>query len=132
MIQINLIEELLKEATSLINKASDSIEEWTDTIKSSSNPETNIVKLPSIVEEIIETLRMSDLTTVVRAHMPKNANAVAAYYSKTKNAYRITLTYLKEREILPKEENKVIVITSEFISREIENLFENRSVIILK
>lgn len=132
MIQLDPISRILVEATSLINQASEQVEEWSETIKEKNRQFESADNLPPIVKEKIETLRMSDLTEVVRAHMPKNATAVGAYYSKTKEAYQITLTFLKEREILPEEGNKLIVITAEFISREIENLFSNKSVIILK
>lgn len=132
MIQMDTISRLLEEATALINQASEQVEGWNETIKEKNRQFESTEKLPPIVQEKIETLKMSDLTAVVRAHKPKNATAVAAYFSKTKNAYQITLTFLKEREILPEEENKLIVISAEFISREIENLFDNRSVIILK
>lgn len=132
MIQMDFLNRFLMEVTEFINQASEQVEGWSETIKEKNRQFESTEKLPPIVQEQIETLRMPDLTAVVRAHMPKNATAVAAYYSKTKSAYQITLTFLKEREILPEEENKLIVISSELISREIENLFADRTVIILK
>lgn len=132
IIQTDTINLFFKEILTLINKVSEQVEGVNETIKEKNRQFESKVEIPAVVQEKIETLRMSDLTSVVRAYMPKNANAVAACYSKPKDAYRLTLTFLNGKEILPKEENKLIVITAEFMSREIENLFDNRSVIILK
>lgn len=123
---------IFKNVTALLDDASGKIEEWTETVKEKTDALEVSTKLPPIVQEQIEMLRMSDLKAVIRAHMPKNANAVATNFTKTKTANRLTLTYLKDREILPIEENKLIVVTGEFVSREVESLFNDKSVVILQ
>ena len=126
------LEIFFEELADLLDKATDKLNGWTETIKEKTDELEASAKYPALVKEHIELLRMQDLKMAIRAHMPKNANAVAACFNKTKTANRITLTYLKDRDILPIEENKLIVVEAEFVSREVENLFSDNSVIILK
>lgn len=123
---------LFKEVTDVLDKATENVKGWTEIIKEKTAALDVSTEYPSLVEQKIELLRMADLTKIIKAYMPKSANAVAAYFNKGKTANRITLTYLKDRNILPIEVNKLIVVESEFVSREVENLFIDNSVALLK
>lgn len=123
------IMQLFEKATEMINTTAEKIEKFNEKL-SSKNVDNQ--QLPPTVNEKIEFLKMDNIRSIAKAHRPVAANEVVAYFVKKPDFYLIILTYSKDRSILPNESNKMLFIEAEGISREVENLFINDKVIILK
>lgn len=81
----------------------------------------------------IQFLTKDNLVETAKKYMVANATGVAAKLDKDKRNYFVNLAYVNDqKELLPAKENNYVIITAEGVSREIEELFTNNDLVILK
>lgn len=77
-------------------------------------------------------LDLATLTEFGRKYRVSSSDGVAAMKVVKNNTNIIYLTYTKNRELIPSEENCYIVIQASALTPEVINLFEGHKLIILK
>lgn len=86
----------------------------------------------NIIVESIEILNHKTLVEIATKHKVEGSSEVAAYKINTVDEYIVYLAYVKERELLDESINRYIIIRSQSISRDVEKLFNNDQLILLK
>ena len=130
--------ELLLKIQQLIKVATDTTNDWAEKLEQINEKMASKIsdkapeKLPEIVQEKVEILKLDQIKQVANAYLPSESNGLAAYYVKSKDSYMLFMLYLKDRQVLPNDQNKLIVVESEALSREVENLLEENKVVIIK
>ena len=125
------VQELLQTATDVTNNLAEKLENFNEKMASKISDNSKEA-LPNVVQEKVEILKLEQIKEVTNAHRPHGANELAAYYAKGKDSYLLFLTFLNDRKMLPTDQNKLIVIESEAVSREVENLMSENKVVIIK
>ena len=86
----------------------------------------------NIITETHESLNQEKLVEIATRHRVDGSTEVAAYKVDTDNEYVIYLAYTKDKELLDENINKYIIIHSQSIARDIDKLFNNDQLILLK
>lgn len=86
----------------------------------------------NIIVEDIEVLNKDLLIKLATKYKVEGSSEVAVYKVETDDSYILYLAYTKDKELLDETINNYIVINSGAISRDVEKLFENHKLIILK
>lgn len=79
-----------------------------------------------------ELLKKDDIIQIAKENSVPNSNMVAALLESTENRYIVYLAYLRDKELLPQEENNYVTILAEGLSRDVDALFNGQQLIILK
>lgn len=79
-----------------------------------------------------DLLKRDDIIQIAKENIVPNSNMVAAMMDSTENLYVVYLAYLRDKELLPVEENKYVTITAEGLSRDVDALFNGQQLIIIK
>ena len=117
--------EEAKSAVSLI--AEDAAKQWSDFVEEvKKDPQKNV----SCQE--FELLNSSKLITIAKENKVEGANEVYAWKKQGKQNYFVYLAYGKDQEMLEQDNNKFIVLKADGLSRDLENLFEESELVILK
>lgn len=86
----------------------------------------------TIYNHNVVVLDLATLTEFGRKYRVSSSDGVAAMKVVKSNTNIIYLTYTKNRELIPCEENCYIVIQASALTPEVINLFEGHELIILK
>ena len=84
-----------------------------------------------VVMEEVDVLDKDLLVSIAKKYMVEEANQVAAYKTLKEDDTIIYLTYCRNRERLPKEKNKLVIITAEAVNKATKELFKESDLIIL-
>lgn len=79
-----------------------------------------------------ELLKKEDITEAAKNNIVPNSNMVAALLEKKEDVYIVYLAFLRDKELLPLNENRYVVIKAEGLSRDVETLFDGQSLVVLK
>jgi hypothetical protein len=79
-----------------------------------------------------ELLKKEDITEAAKNNIVPNSNMVAALLEKKEDIYIVYLAFLRDKELLPSNENRYVVIKAEGLSRDVETLFDGQSLVVLK
>jgi hypothetical protein len=79
-----------------------------------------------------ELLKKEDITEAAKNNIVPNSNMVAALLEKKEDIYIVYLAFLRDKELLPLNENRYVVIKAEGLSRDVETLFDGQSLVVLK
>lgn len=81
----------------------------------------------------VEMLTKEKLVEIAKQNIVPNSNQVAATINdKSSNVYYVYLAYVKDRTLLPNEENNFVIIKADGLNKEALNLFADNELIILK
>jgi hypothetical protein len=79
-----------------------------------------------------ELLKKEDITEAAKNNIVPNSNMVAALLEKKEDIYIVYLAFLRDKELLPLNENRYVVIKAEGLSRDVETLFDGQPLVVLK
>ena len=84
------------------------------------------------ITEDIDILDSRKLFDTAKKNIVSESNAVAVYKEEKRDVIYIYITYCKDKELMPEEENKYILLKASGITKDVRNLFSSSDVIILK
>lgn len=113
----SVIEETTKYATEKVGKFIDSFK--------------TALKMTIHNEECV-VLDMKLLTEISRRYRVNSSNGVAAMKVIKDNSNIVYLAYVKDRDLLPVEDNHYVVIKATALTPEVINLFKENKLVILK
>ena len=79
-----------------------------------------------------ELLKKEDITEAAKNNIVPNSNMVAALLEKKEDIYIVYLAFLRDKELLPLNENRYVVLKAEGLSRDVETLFDGQPLVVLK
>lgn len=89
--------------------------------------------LTPCIEEECEMLTKDDFVAIIKAHKAANCDSNVAYKKMNEDgSFQIVITYLKDGDFLPADENVNIFINCEGLSKEMKELFDDKELIIVK
>lgn len=80
----------------------------------------------------VDMLDMSTLVSFAKKYIVQNSNEIVAMKVKQDDSCFIYLAYSKDRQLLPTTDNKYIIIKAQTLSKEVEELFVESELVILK
>lgn len=80
----------------------------------------------------MEVLDMNTLVEFSKKYIVANCNEIVAINTMKDGESYVYLAYSKDRNLLPIENNKYLIIKAKSLSKEVESLFEESSLVILK
>ena len=83
-----------------------------------------------IIQESL--LNKEKLIEIAKKHIVFNATEVVAYKTSKSDSFIVYLAYSKNKELLPIEQNRYVIIKAEALSGDINSLFGDNKLIILK
>lgn len=86
----------------------------------------------NIISESIENLNKTNLVEIATKYKVEGSTEVAAYKVATDDEYIIYLAYTNNRELLDAEVNNYIIIRTQSLTRDVEKLFSDDKLILLK
>lgn len=91
----------------------------------------SMVGLNIFGDEVVE-ITMQDILRNAKQYMVKGCNEVIALRQTEANCTIIFLSYAKDKELLPKESNNYVIIKGSTLSADVNELFQESNVVILK
>ena len=85
-----------------------------------------------IITESVETLNKEKLIDISTKYIVEGSTEVAAYKVDTEEDYIIYLAYTNNRELLDEAVNNYVIIKAQALARDVEKLFDNHELILLK
>ena len=105
----------------------DAAKQWNSFVEEcSKDPQRNVTC------QEFELLNSSKLITIAKENKVEGANEVYAWKKQGKQNYFVYLAYGKDQEMFEQDKNKFLVLKAEGLSRDLENLFEESELVILK
>jgi hypothetical protein len=95
------------------------------------NSKESMSNVHKIVKEK-DLLKKDDLVEAARENIVSGSDGVCAMLKKTDSKVFVFLAYLKDKELLPSDTNTYVILKAEAIARDVEVLFSNNELIILK
>lgn len=92
---------------------------------------TGEIKGVTVGKEVDE-LDMETLIDFAKKYIVPNSNEIVAINTRKEDEFFIYLAYSKDRQLLKIEDNKCLIIKAKSLSKEVEQLFEESGLIILK
>ena len=80
----------------------------------------------------VDMLDMPTLVAFAKKYKVSDSNEIVAMKVKQQDGYFIYLTYSRDRQLLPIADNKYIIIKAQSLVKEVEDLFTESELIILK
>lgn len=80
----------------------------------------------------LDVLDMQTLVTLAKKYIVSDSNEIVAVKTKQEDGYFIYLAYSKDRKLLPIANNKYLIIKAQALEKEVEDLFAESELIILK
>lgn len=80
----------------------------------------------------VETLDLQTFVGFAKKYIVKKSNEIVAVKVKQNDTFLIYLAYSFDRQLLPVSENRFVIIKAKTLSKEVENLFAESEVVILK
>lgn len=77
-------------------------------------------------------LNKEKLISIAKKNIVSGATEVVAYKTSKADSFIVYLAYSKEKELLPVEQNRYVIIKAEAVSGDINSLFGENKLIILK
>lgn len=84
-----------------------------------------------VILEEVDVLDKDLLVSIAKKYMVENANQVAAYKKRREDDTVIYLTYCRDRESLPKDENRIVIIKAEAVNKETKEIFKDSDLVLL-
>ena len=82
--------------------------------------------------EAVDVLQKSDMVTFAKRYMVYGANEVVAIHKKEQDGDVVYLSYSKDRELMPEKQNHFVILKANALSEELQNLFRESEIIVLK
>lgn len=80
----------------------------------------------------VEYLSKEKLVQTLKENSVEDSNEVAAILRKGKESCFLYTAFLKDKELLPVESNKYFIFVSTAIARDLESLFDDKELIVLR
>ena len=80
----------------------------------------------------VELLDLVTLVGFAKEHIVKNSNEIVVMRVKEEACSYIYLAYSRDRELLPSDSNRYLIIKAQALTPEVEDLFKESELIILK
>ena len=80
----------------------------------------------------VETLDMATLIDFARKYIVANSNEIVAVKAAQQDCTYIYLAYSVDRQLLPVDENKYLIIKTQSLAEDVAELFAESDVVILK
>lgn len=89
--------------------------------------------LTPCVEEELELLTKDDFVSIIRKHKVVGCDSNIAYKKMNRDgSFQIVVSYLKDGEFLPANQNVNIFINCEGLSKDMKDMFNDRELIVVK
>ena len=89
--------------------------------------------LTPCIEEECDMLTKDDFVAIIKAHKVASCDSNVVYKKNNKDgSFQIVITYLKDGDFLPANENVNIFINCDRLSKEMKELFDDNDLIIVK
>ena len=89
--------------------------------------------LTPCVEEECELLTKDDFVAIIKAHKVVGCDSNIAYKKMKKDgSFQVVISYLKDGDFLPAENNVNIFINCDGMSKEMKEMFSDKELIIIK
>lgn len=89
--------------------------------------------LTPCIEENCELLTKDDFISIIKAHKVNDCDSNVAYKKMNKDgSFQIVISYLKNGDFLPANENVNIFINCDGLSKEMKEMFNDKELIIIK
>ena len=127
------VQEVLLSLQNFVNNASSKIKnDWLPTAKEwiSQIGEAVVTKY---VYENVELLTKDQLIETIKNNIVNGSDSNIVYKTMKKDgSFHIAITYIKDGEIIESEENVIVIIECDGISRELKEIFGNQDFLIVK
>ena len=80
----------------------------------------------------VDQLDLATLLAFAKEHIVARTNEVATMRVKEDNGWFIYLAYAKDRELLPSDTNRYLIIKANSLAQDVEDLFKESELVILK
>ena len=80
----------------------------------------------------VDVLDMQALVSFAKNYIVSESNEIVAMKTKQEDGYFIYLAYSKDRKLLPVANNKYLIIKAQALAKEVEDMFAESELIILK
>ena len=80
----------------------------------------------------VDVLDMPTLVDFAKKYIVKSSNETVAMKVMQDDCYFIYLAYSKDRQLLPTQDNKYVIIKAQTLAKEVEELFAESELVILK
>ena len=80
----------------------------------------------------VELLEFSALVSFAKEHIVEGSNEIVVTRTKEQDATFIYMAYAHDRELLPKQDNRYLIIKATKLADDVEALFKESELIILK
>lgn len=80
----------------------------------------------------VDMLDMPTLVKIAKQYIVPKSNETIALKVQQGDCYFIYLAYSKDRQLLPSSDNKYVIIKAQALEKEVDELFSNSELIILK
>ena len=80
----------------------------------------------------VDLLDLATLVGFAKEHIVKNSNEIVVMRMKEEACSYIYLGYSRDRELLPSDSNRYLIIKAKALTPEVEDLFKESELIILK
>lgn len=77
-------------------------------------------------------LDMETLVSMAKQYITSKSNEIVALRTKEDDGYIIYLAYAKDRQLLPTKDNNYLIIKADALDKDVEALFEESELVILK
>lgn len=85
----------------------------------------------SIVEKQCEFLKLEEVISIAKANMKAGADSVAIMKQEKDGVIEVWMTYCKEKNMLPENENTYIKIQTDCLARDVKDLFGDNNCVLL-
>ncbi len=130
------IEQMLEEAISQLAEygakvVDEVLKEYMPLLKDVVNNLTGQMKGFAFGKEV-EVLDMQTLVGMAKKYIVPKSNEIVAIKVKQEDGCFIYLAYSRDRELLPAAENKYVIIKAQSLAKDVEDLFAESELVILK
>lgn len=108
------------------------IKEWLNVAKDFFNQISENLNKDVVFGKEVDEVNTQIIVSFVKDYIVKGSNEVVVIKVKEEDCYYLYLAFAKDRELLPKEKNKYLIIKSKTISSELESMFDESDFLILK
>lgn len=99
------------------------VKRWIEDLKDMSSP--------NIKAQIVKDLSKSELVGLCRLYKVPESNGVAVYKEERNGKTYIYFAYLRDKELLPRDNNMYMVIEAQSVNADVKELFSDSNLIVL-
>lgn len=127
------VQEVLLSLQNFVNNASSKIKnEWIPTAKEWINQIGEVITTEYVYENV-ELLTKDQLIEIIKNNKVNGSDSNIVYKTMKKDgSFHVAITYIKDGEIIQTDENVIVIIECDGISRELKEIFGDQDFLIVK